>query len=73
MIDQSSAIQEPQEAPKRIPPPEPFCERLAAVRAHRNPLLEAVRPLLRAQPDMPITRRSRDARGTGASRLASWN
>jgi len=53
MIDQSSANQEPQGVSKRILPPEPFGERLAAVRAHRNPLPEAARPLLRAQADMP--------------------
>jgi type VI secretion system protein ImpK len=41
------------EAPKEIPPPEPFAERLAAVRAADTPLLEASRVLLRAQADMP--------------------
>ncbi|MEA3122723.1 MAG: type secretion system protein ImpK [Paraburkholderia sp.] len=41
--------------PKKIPPPEPFDERLAAVLTARNPLLEAARVLLRAQADMPET------------------
>jgi type VI secretion system protein ImpK len=35
-----------------IPPGEPFAQRLAKVRAAQNPLLEAARPLLRAQADI---------------------
>ncbi|TAL93015.1 MAG: type VI secretion system protein TssL [Paraburkholderia sp.] len=53
MSDQSIPSQESTDVPGQIPPPEPFSERLAAVRAHRNPLLEAARPLLRALADMP--------------------
>lgn len=41
------------DASTKIPPPEPFALRLAAVRAAANPLLEASRVLLRAQADMP--------------------
>ncbi|HEY4311287.1 MAG TPA: type VI secretion system protein TssL, long form [Pirellulales bacterium] len=36
-----------------IPPGETEAQRLNAIRAARNPLLEAARPLLRAQADMP--------------------
>jgi len=57
MSESSSPAPTPPETPKPVPPPEPFSERLAAVLAHRdqnrNPLLEAARPLLRAQADMP--------------------
>ena len=53
MSTQTSEAPTPPDAQKEIPPPEPFSERLAAVRAHRNPLLEAARPLLRALTDMP--------------------
>ena len=35
------------------PPGESTAERLAAIRASRNPLLEAARPLLRALADLP--------------------
>lgn len=40
-------------APREVSPPEPFAQRLSAVRAANNPLLEASRVLLRAQADMP--------------------
>jgi len=38
---------------RTVPPGEPYAERLAKVRAANNPLLEAARPLLRAQADIP--------------------
>ncbi|AOI61253.1 hypothetical protein WI26_22325 [Burkholderia diffusa] len=46
---------------REIPPSEPFAQRLAAVNAARNPLLEAARVLLRAQADMPKELASKDA------------
>ncbi|EIF31098.1 type VI secretion system OmpA/MotB family protein [Burkholderia sp. Ch1-1] len=39
---------------REIPPGESTAERLAAIRAARNPLLEAARPLLRALADLPV-------------------
>ncbi|AOI59919.1 type VI secretion system protein TssL, long form [Burkholderia diffusa] len=53
MNTQPSEASTPPDAPKEIAQPDLFSERLAAVRTHRNPLLEAARPLLRAQADMP--------------------
>lgn len=38
---------------RELPPGEPLQERLAAIKAAGNPLLEAARPLLRALADMP--------------------
>ncbi|MBU9290332.1 type VI secretion system protein TssL, long form [Burkholderia multivorans] len=46
---------------KEVPPPESFAERLAAVKAAPNPLLEASRVLLRAQADMPEKFASKNA------------
>lgn len=46
---------------KEVPPPESFAERLAAVKAASNPLLEASRVLLRAQADMPEKFASKNA------------
>jgi type VI secretion system protein ImpK len=60
----STNTQAAEATPKKIPPPEPFDERLAAVRTARNPLLEAARVLLRAQADMPDTLTSRQAIAT---------
>ena len=47
--------------PPDIPPPKPFDERLAEVRAARNPLLAASRVLIRAQADMPDQLTSKQA------------
>jgi len=48
-------------APIEMLPPEPFARRLAAIRAARNPLLEASHVLLRAQADMPDQLTSKQA------------
>ncbi|CAG9242085.1 hypothetical protein BDI4_1120029 [Burkholderia diffusa] len=53
MNTQPSEALPPPDAPKEISQPEPFSERIAAVRARRNPLLEAARPLLRVLMDVP--------------------
>ncbi|MGU7780921.1 type VI secretion system protein TssL, long form [Burkholderia sp. PU8-34] len=49
------------ESRRELPLPEPFPQRLTAVNAARNPLLEASRVLLRAQADMPEKLASKDA------------
>ncbi|WP_155624487.1 hypothetical protein [Burkholderia diffusa] len=53
MNTQPSEALPPPDAPKEIAQPDLFSERLAAVRARRNPLLEAARPLLRVLMDVP--------------------
>ncbi|WP_155768795.1 hypothetical protein [Burkholderia diffusa] len=53
MNTQPSEASTPPDAPKEIAQPDLFSERLAAVRTHRNPLLEAARPLLRVVIDVP--------------------
>ena len=43
-----------------LPPESSLQARLLAVKAARNPLLEAAQPLLRARADMPLTLQAED-------------